>query len=148
MWAPALLALTLGVAPAAADDPLEVELVGVEVEKAGLRETRLRLVTEVTRTRWPPVRLRGVEHSFSIGGRVVAEGEAEFSGVKLRRGAPQEIRIPVSFRTLEAAGALGRGVLSSGQIDIELQGAVRCRMLLIPFEVPVQESLVDVSLGG
>ena len=148
MWAPLALAIALYAAPAAAGDPLEFALVGVELESTGLRETRLELVTEVTRTRWPAVRLRSVQHRFSIGGEVVAEGDADYDGTKLRRDQPQEIRIPVSFRTLQAAGALGRGVMNSGQIDVRLEGTVRCRMLLVPFEVPVDERLVDVNLGG
>ena len=147
MWASLFFSLSLAAGPAHADDPLGVALVGVELESAGLRETRLELVTEVSRTRWPPVRLRGVEHRFFIGGEVVAEGEAAYQGVRLRPGEPQLSRLPVSVRTLQAAGALGRGVVDRGQIDIELRGAVRCRMLLIPFEVPIDERLVDVDLG-
>jgi hypothetical protein len=147
MWAPLLLTLALAAAPAQAEDPLEFSLVGVVVESVGLRETRLQLITEITRTRWPAVRLRSLEHAVSIGGRVVAEGEASYGGTRLRRDKPQEVRIPVSFRTLEAAGALGRGLVEGAKIDIEIEGAMRFRMLLIPFELPFDESLVDADLG-
>lgn len=147
MWAPLLLTLSLSSAPAQAEDPLEFSLVAVEVESVGLRETRLQLVTEITRTRWPAVRLRSLEHAVSIGGRIVAEGEASYDGAKLRRGQPEEVRIPVSFRTLEAAGALGRGLVEGAEIEVQLEGAMRFRMLLIPFELPIDERLVDVDLG-
>lgn len=146
MWAPLLLALCLVTAPALADDPLELSLVGVEVESVGLAETRLQLVTQLTRTRWPPVRLRSLEHQVAIGGQVVADGEASYPRVRLRKGVPQEIRIPVSFRTLQAAGALGRGLLGAAQIDVQLQGVLRFRMLLVPFELPFEESLMDQYL--
>ncbi len=147
MWAPLLLGLSLASAPALADDPLEFSLVGVEVESVSLRETRLQLVTEITRTRWPAVRLRSLEHTVSIGGQVVAEGEASYDGTKLRRDQPEQVRIPVSFRTLQAAGAIGRDLLEGAEIEVQLQGAMRFRMLLIPFELPFDENLVDVDLG-
>jgi len=146
MWAPLFIALAIAAAPAQAEDPLEFTLVGIEVESAGLQETHLQLITELERTRWPAVRLRSLEHRVSIGGQVVAEGEASYQRIKLRRGEPQEIRIPVSFRTLQAAGALGAGLFGSGQIDVELDATIRARMLLVPFQVPIQESLVDVDL--
>ncbi len=147
MWAPLLFALTFAIAPCQADDPLEFSLVSVELESVGLRETRLQLVTEVTRTRWPAVRLRSLEHAVTMGGEVVAEGEASYERIRIRKGAPQEVRIPVSFRTLQAAGALGRGLLGDAQIDIQLQGVLRFRMLLIPLEFPFDESLMGADLG-
>jgi hypothetical protein len=147
MWAPLLIALSLSAAPAHAEDPLEFTLVGVEVESVGLRETRLQLLTEIERTRWPAVRLRDLEYDVSIGGEVVAEGEASYQGTKLRRGEPQQVRIPVSFRTMQAAGALGRGLVDNATVDIKLEGAMRFRMLLIPFELPIDEQLVDADLG-
>jgi hypothetical protein len=147
MWSALLLAASLATTPALAEDPLEISLVGVEVESAGLRETRLQLVTELERTRWPPVRLREITYELTIGGRPVAEGEAGYDGLKLRRGEPQQIRIPVSFRTLEAAGALGRDLVGGAQIEVQLTGAMRFRMLLLPVVVPLDEQLVDVELG-
>ena len=147
MWAPLLLAASLGAAPVHAEDPLEFSLVGVEVESVGFRETRLQLVTEITRTRWPPVRLRSLEHRISMGGQVVAEGEAVYEGTKFRKDEPQEIRIPISFRTLQAAGALGSGLVNGAKIEIQLQGAMRLRMLLIPFELPIEENLMEADLG-
>ncbi len=147
MWAPLLLASSLYTAPCEADDPLEFSLVGVDVQSVGLQQTELELVAEVTRTRWPPIRLRSLEHQVSISGETVAEGEASYERTKLRKGEPQQIRIPVSFRTLQAAGALGRGLLGGARIDIELQGTMRGCVLLIPFQAPIEESLADVDLG-
>jgi LEA14-like dessication related protein len=146
--APLFLAASLAAAPAHAEDPLDFELVGVEVESVGLRETRLELHTELERTRWPPVRLREIQYELSIGGDVVADGEADYEGaIWLRKGRPQPVGIPVSFRTLEAAGALGKDLMGGGRIDIRLEGTMRIRMLLIPFEIPIDTSLVDADLS-
>ncbi len=147
MWAPLLLAASLAVAPAQAEDPLEFELVGLEVESAGLRETKLQLITELQRTRWPPVRLREIGYQLTIGGQAIADGDASYDGIKLRKGQPEQVRIPVSFRTLQAAGALGKDLVEGGRIGVQLEGALRIRMLLIPFEIPIDESVVDLSLS-
>lgn len=146
MWSTLLLAASLATTDARADEPLTLSLVGAEVESAGLRETRLQLLAEVERTRWPPVRLREISYVLTIGGQTVATGEASYQGLELRRGEPQQVRVPVSFRTLEAAGALGKDLVQGGRIDVQLEGELRLRMLLFPVVVPLDEQLVDVAL--
>ncbi len=147
MLASLVLAAALATSAAQAEDPLAFELVGVEVESVGLRETRLQLVTELERTKWPGVRLREIEYALSVGGQAVADGRADYEGLKLRKGQPETIRIPVSFRTLQAAGAIGTDLVEGGQLSVQLEGDMRIRMLLLPFTIPLDESVVDVDLS-
>lgn len=145
---PLLCALALGGSNvAAAADPVELSLTGVQVESVSLTETHLVLETAITRTRWPPVRLRGIEHVLRLNQKEITTGEASFSGVRLCRTQSATVEIPVTFHTAEAVGRLASGALQ-GRLDLQLEGQVKVGIFLLPVRIPFESQVADVDLSA
>ncbi len=139
LFAAALLALSLDAA-AAKEPPVLVKPVGVENIDIGLSGGSFDLLLEAERTRGIRVRLRDLDYTVKMGGRVVTRGDREYSGKVLRKGQPIIIEVPVEFSATDAL-ATGLDALTNGKVNVRIQGEAGLRVLLIPFSVPFDQKV-------
>lgn len=138
LFAAALLALSLDAA--AKEPPVLVKPVGVENIDIGLSGGSFDLLLEAERTRGIRVRLRDLDYTVKMGGRVVTRGDREYSGKVLRKGQPIIIEVPVEFSATDAL-ATGLDALANGKVNVRIQGEAGLRVLLIPFSVPFDQKV-------
>ena len=117
-----------------------VKPVGVENIDIGLSGGSFDLLLEAERTRGIRVRLRDLDYTVKMGGRVVTRGDREYSGKVLRKGQPIIIEVPVEFSATDAL-ATGLDALANGKVNVRIQGEAGLRVLLIPFSVPFDQKV-------
>jgi hypothetical protein len=130
----ALLATSLS-AQAASDPPVLFKPLGIENLNVGLGGGSFDLLVEVQRTRGLAVRLRSLDYTVKMGGRVVTSGDREYSGKRISKRDPVIVEIPVNF---SAADALTTGIdaLASGKINAKVKGEAGLAWFIFPFKVP------------
>ena len=120
--------------------------VGIRDPKIGLQGASFVLEVEVERQRGLGARLRGLDYSLAVSEVRVAEQHVDYDGVRLRKGRPVRVRIPVK---ISAGDALEAGLQSftRGSLRVQLSGEADLRVLLIPFSLPFEADLADLSLS-
>jgi Late embryogenesis abundant protein len=138
-----LLLCALFALPAhARDQGVDVRPTDIRGLQVGLGGATFDLVLEVERTRGVAVRLRSLTYDLAVNGRSITADERDLDGVKLKRGIPTEVVIPVQIGARDALGMLG-SALNQGDLDVKLTGTAKVRVLLVPFSVDI-----DATLAG
>jgi len=135
---PALLLAAALTAPAHAGDkgpPLEVRPKRIADLDIGLSGASFDVVLEAERTRGITVKLRSLEYEIKVGKTTVARGEREYDTVKLKRGEPVAIRIPVELSGSQALKAAGK-IAAGRDLQIKVKGNAGLGIWFIPFTVP------------
>lgn len=132
-----LLATALATQAQAGDKPppLTIQPKRVADLDVGLSGATFDVVLEAERTRGITVRLRHLDYEVRIGGAVVAQGVREYDNVRLRRGEPVKIRVPVELSGREALQAAGK-IASGRELKIKVRGSAGLGIWFIPFTVP------------
>lgn len=126
----------------ARDQGVDVKPTTVRGLEVGLGGATFDLVLEVERTRGVAVRLRGLDYDVEVNGRSITADELDLAGIKLKRGVPTEVVIPVQLGARDALGMVG-SAMSQRDLQVKLTGTAKVRMLLIPFSVDI-----DATLAG
>jgi hypothetical protein len=132
-----LLAAALA-GPAQADDkgpPVEIRPKRIADVDIGLSGATFDVILEAERTRGITVKLRSLEYEIKVGKTTVARGDREYDAVKLRRGEPVKIRIPVELSGADAIKAAGK-IAAGRDLKIKVKGNAGLGIWFIPFTVP------------
>jgi hypothetical protein len=135
---PTLLLATALAAPVHAaekDPPVDIRPKKISNVDVGLSGATFDVVLEAERTRGIAVKLRSLEYTIQVGKTVVARGEREYDAVKLRRGQPVTIKVPVELSGGEALQAIGR-IAAGRDLKIKVKGNAGLGIWFIPFTVP------------
>ena len=137
-----LLAAALAVgAPGLAEakePPVLFEAQGVKNVQIGLSGGSFDVMVQAERTRGLAVKLRHLEYEILLAGQPFSEASRDYDGMKLRKGEPQLIPIPVRFDAEKALKA-GMAALGSEKLEVRVRGEAKLSVLCIPFTVPFDQ---------
>ena len=136
--------LALASPPAAAGEPLRIDPVAIQDVDLGLGKASFGLVVEVERLRGLPIRLRHLQYQLDVNKVTVTDTRADYGGIKLKKGQPVEIVIPVELNAAEALAVAAQG-LASGNVRVQIRGEAGVRILLLPMTVPFKADLAKVG---
>lgn len=142
---PALLPLLLALSGAAgAASSVQVEPVGLNDVKLSLGSASFDLVLRVERTRGLPVRLRKLDYALQVGKVRVTQARADYRHLKLRKGQPVDVELPVRLDAGQAA-AVALDAFGAGQLTVRISGKAGVSVLLLPISVGFDERLVKLG---
>ena len=142
---PALLPLLLALSgPAGAASSVQVEPVGLNDVKLSLGSASFDLVLRVERTRGLPVRLRKLDYALQVGKVRVTQARADYRHLKLRKGQPVDVELPVRLDAGQAA-AVALDAFGAGQLTVRISGKAGVSVLLLPISVGFDERLVKLG---
>jgi hypothetical protein len=131
-----LLATALSTPVQAADGPpLEVRPKRIADLDVSLSGASFDVVLEAERMRGIAVKLRSLDYTIQVGKTVVAEGSRDYDGVKLKKGQPVTVRVPVELSGGQALKAAGK-IASGRDLKIKVKGTAGLGIWFIPFTVP------------
>ena len=117
------------------DPPVDIRPKKIANVDVGFSGASFDVVLEAERTKGIGVKLRSLEYTIQVGKTVVARGEREYDGVKLRRGEPVSIRVPVELSGGQALKAVGR-IAAGRDLKVVVKGNAGLGIWFIPFTVP------------
>lgn len=132
-----LLTAALATSAHAAEKPPPVDIRPKKIANldVGLSGASFDVVLEAERMKGIAVKLRSLEYTIQIGKTVVAHGEREYGPVKLRRGEPVTIKVPVEMDGGQALKAATR-IAAGRDLKIVVKGNAGLGIWFIPFTVP------------
>ncbi len=135
-----LLAAVLATASAAEKpQPIVVEPKRVTNVDIGLSGATFDVVLEAERTRGLTVKLRHLDYSIQVGKTVVAEGAKEYDSVRLRKGEPVLITVPVEMSGIQALELAGR-IAAGRDLKVKVKGNAGIRVWFFPMTIPFAAS--------
>ena len=134
-----LLLVTALSAPVQAADgpPLDVRPKRIADLEVGLSGASFDVVLEAERTRGIAVKLRSLDYTIQVGKTVIAEGSRDYNGVKLKKGQPVTVRVPVELSGGQALKAVTK-IAAGRDLKIKVKGKAGLGIWFIPFTVPFQ----------
>lgn len=133
----ALVLATVLSAPAQAADgpPVEIRPNRIADVEVGLSGASFDVILEAERMRGITVKLRSLDYTIQVGKTVVASGSREYSNLKLKKGEPVKVRVPVELGGAEALKVAGK-VAAGRDLKIKVKGNAGLGIWFIPFTVP------------
>jgi LEA14-like dessication related protein len=141
-YALGMLLLPLMTATALADPAVDVDIVGVRDVSIGVGGASFVIEAQVTRGKWPPIRLRGLDYTVEIGGRAVG-GSSFDDGTRLAVDAPTTISVPCRLDMGASAMAV-LGGLANGDVSVKIHGEARASVLLFPWTFDFETNLFKI----
>jgi hypothetical protein len=136
-----LLALLLQTTLALAREaPVQVRPVDLRSVQIGLGGASFDLVLEAERTRGLPLRLRSLDYRVEVNGRTITTAQQDLGGLRLRKGEPAQVVLPVRLSGLDAVAAIA-DTIQKRDLAVRLTGEARVRVCLIPARVQIDEEL-------
>ena len=139
-----LFGLLLGSPAWAAKDPIRVVPVGIEDVRLGLGSASFGLVVQAERLKGLPVRLRSLEYEIEVARTRVSQSRTDYDGIKLKKGHPIKIVVPIELNAAEALSLAARGLQGGEDLQLRIRGAAKVRVLIFPLRLPFKAEL----LGG
>ena len=131
-----ILATALSTSAQAADGPpVEVRPLRIANVDAGFSGASFDVVLEAERTRGLPVKLRSLDYTIQIGKTVIAEGSRDYDSLKLKKGQPVKVKVPVELSAGQALKAVTK-VAAGRDLKIKVKGTAGLKVWFIPFTVP------------
>ena len=122
-------------AQAADGPPVEIRPMRIADVDIGLSGASFDVVLEAERMRGITVKLRSLDYTIQVGKTVVASGSREYSGLKLKKGEPVKVRVPVELSGTEALKVASK-VVAGRDLKIKVKGNAGLGIWFIPFTVP------------
>ena len=110
---------------------IAVDITGVRDVSVGLDGASFTIVAEITRGKWPPVTLKGIDYTVELGGREVG-GSTWEARTRLGVNDPTTITVPCRL-DLGASAMAVLGGLADGDVTVQVKGAARASVLLFPW---------------
>jgi len=134
-----MITWTLLTAVAMADPAVDVELTGVRDVSVGLDGASFVIEAAVTRGKWPPITLKGIDYTVEIGGREVG-GSTYQERTRLAVDTPTIITVPCHLDMGASAMAV-MGGLADGDVSVLIRGEARASVLLFPWTFEFETDL-------
>ena len=125
----------------------------VDVKVKDLQEVRLTrngasfvLALEVKRLRGPALKLRRGTATVKVGDTRLPPIEVDFDNVKLERGSPKIVKVPVHV-TSDSARAVATDLLRGRDVDVAINGEVKAWVYyIVPVKREFHAKVKDIGL--
>ena len=117
------------------DEKVTAEVLGVTDVQIGLGAAGFTVVTELTRKKFPPMVLTGLQFDVMVGDQKIGEGLLEESH-RLKRN--QAIRVEIPTRVSATAGLMA---IMGGSSELTISGTVSGRWLFFQQERSFQQAI-------
>ena len=90
------------------------------------------------------MRLRSLEYEIEVARTRVSQSRTDYDGIKLKKGHPIKIVVPIELNAAEALSLAARGLQGGEDLQLRIRGAAKVRVLIFPLRLPFKAEL----LGG
>lgn len=120
------------------DVPLSVEIVDLDDMEVGLGGATFTVVLHMTRTGWPPMKVKSMDYDLVVNGVAVGNAQTvDGHHVKLPKDQAVVLELPASVSSSALGPALLRS-FSSGSLEVKVTGEAEIKGVLLTHTIPFE----------